>query len=203
MGASGKKLRGHGQRTKMTSPPSQLKDGGHGRPPHPQSVRAGQVYWPRKARNRRRQFRVSRALADGTVHGKRTDGASEPMVATSARLLAVDEDGNGMHYSFIGWTPRRYRTWAYAVERDGEHDRIVLILPEWHPGYPVRVPEHMVPFSVRVPGGWMRAFADLSAPYPARLALALICSCEDPGRAVCPSPQDRWVGAFPQCAAWL
>jgi len=65
--------------------------------------------------------RVSRALADGTVHERRTDGAGEPLVATSARLLAVDADGNGEHYSFIGWTPRRYRTWAYAVERDRAH----------------------------------------------------------------------------------
>ncbi len=111
MGASGKKLRGHGQRTKTTSPPLQIKDG-YGRPPHPLLVRAGQVYWPRKAGTRRRQFRVTRTLAAGTVHARRTDGAREALAVTSARLLATDTDGNGRHYSFIGWTPRRYKTWA-------------------------------------------------------------------------------------------
>ena len=65
----------------------------------------------------------------------------------------------------------------------------MLILPEWHPARPVRVPERMLPFAVRMPGGWMRAVADLSAPYPARLALGLICPCEDPGQAVCPPPR--------------
>jgi hypothetical protein len=188
MGASGKKLRGHGQRTKTTSPPLQVKDGGYGRPPHPRLVRAGQVYWPRKADNRRRQFRVTQALADGTVHAQRTDGARESLVVTSARLLAVDKDGNGRHYSFIGWTPRRYQTWACAVQHVREQGQVVLVLPEWHPARPVRVPDRLLPFATGVLGGWMHAVADLAAPYPARLALGLIGLCEDPGRAVCPAP---------------
>lgn len=189
MGASGKKLRGHGQRRNGTSPPAQLKDSAYGRPPHPRAVRPGQLYWPRKARGRRRQFRVTRALADGTVRGQRTDGTGETLSASARRLLALSEDGNGEHYSFLGWTPRRYQTWAYTAGRDREMAQVVLILPEWHPAHPVRIPERMLPFAVRVPGGWMRAVADLSAPYPARLALALICPCEDPGRQVCPAPE--------------
>jgi hypothetical protein len=144
------------------------------------------LYWPRQARGRRRQFQITRAAGDGKVHGKRTDGAHEPLIVSAGRLLAVSEDGDGEHYSFIGWTPRRYQTWACAVERD--LDRVILILPEWHPTRPVRVIARLIPFALVVPGGWTRATADLSAPYPARLALVLTSPCGDPGRAICAAP---------------
>ena len=120
MGGAGKDLKGHGKRTKTASPPAQVKDAGYGRPPHPRTVRAGQLYWPRKARTRRRQFRVVRVLADGTVRGRRADGAGEPLITCTGRLLAVSEDGNGKHYSFIGWSPKRYRTWAYAAAAESQ-----------------------------------------------------------------------------------
>jgi hypothetical protein len=109
------------------------------------------------------------------------------------RLLATDEDGNGAHYSFVGWVSRSYRTWACAVAR-GDSE-IVLILPEWHPGHPVRVAERMMPTEAIAPGGWMLAAADLSAPIPARLALTLTGPCDDPGRLVCHAPVWRKDGS--------
>jgi hypothetical protein len=187
MGASGKKLKGHGQRTKLTSPPVQLKDGPHGRPPHPVAARAGQVFWPRRA-SRRRQFRITSVLADGTIRGRRTDAAGEIVQATSARLLEVDRNGDGTRYSFIGWHPGRYETWAVIVGRDGPDGVATLLVPEWHPAWPVHVPARLLPIGVGCPG-WMRAIADLSAAYPARLNIGLGGPCDDPGRDVCPAPE--------------
>lgn len=188
MGASGKKLRGHGQRTTSSSPPAQVKDGRYGRPPHPQFVRAGQIYWPRAA-PRRRQFRISRVLADGTVRGRRTDGIAETVRVSQARLLAADEHGNGEHYSFIGWMPGVYGTWACVVVRGGSIGQATVILPEWHPQWPIQIADRLLPVEVKCPGGWLRALADLSAPYPARLCLGLSSPCEDPGREFCPAPK--------------
>lgn len=187
MGASGKKLRGHGQRTKIASPPVQLKDGPHGRPPHPVTVRVGQVYWPRRA-SRRRQFRLIRALPDGTVRGRRTDAGGEILRLTSARLLEVDRGGEGVHYSFIGWLPGRYETWSVVVGRDPERGLATLLVPEWHPAWALHLPARLLPVGVECPG-WTQAIADLSAAYPARLNIALGGPCDDPGREVCPAPE--------------
>jgi hypothetical protein len=183
MGAAGKNLRGHGQHRNATSPPAQLKDSAYGRPPHPQTVRPGQIYWPRSGR-RRRSFRVTRTLGDGTVRGRRTDGTNESLVVSAERLLAITDDGSGEHYSFLGWTSRRYSTWARIAAHDPEAGELILIVPEWHPKYPIRILERLVPFPLPELGGWIRSVADLSAAYPARLALVLVRLCDDPGRVV-------------------
>jgi len=192
MGVAGKNLRGHGRPTHAT-PPVQLKDGPYGRPPHPVYVRTGQIYWPRHARTPRRQFRVSRVYPGGRVRARRMDGAGETLELTAERLLAASEDGVGEDYSFIGWMPGIYGTWACAVERDRERGQAILILPEWHPCWPVRIPERLLAIGVQPPGGWMRAVADFSAPNPARLCLGLSGACDDPGRGVCGAP--RWPPA--------
>jgi hypothetical protein len=185
VGSSGKNLKGHGQGTRAASPGAQAKDG-YGQPPHPLVVRTGQLYWPRHARTGRRQFQVTRALPDGTVHGKRTDHARDPVTVTAARLLAVRADGYGEHYSFIGWSTRTYVTWACLVAAND--DEVTLVLPEWHPSRTVRAPARALPSSVCMPGDWARATADLSAARPAHLRLTLSGACADPGRGACPAP---------------
>ena len=190
MGASGKNLHGHGQRSNASSPPVQVKDGPYGRPPHPRFARTGQIYWPRKA-PRRRQFRITRVLNDGTVRGRRTDGPGEAVHVTQARLLAADERGVGEAYSFIGWFAGLYGTWACLVERPSGTDVATVVVPEWHPRWPIHIPHRALPIGV-TPGAWMLAIANLSAPYPARLGLGLSERCDDPGRDLCPAPS-CWI----------
>jgi hypothetical protein len=168
-----------------------LKDSCYGRPPHPICIRRGQLYWPRNARNGRHQFRVVRTLTDGHAQVRRTDGAGQPISVSTVRLLAVDEHGDGNFYRFMGWTPGRYRTWVCAAGYDREGEMLVLVLPEWHPRRPVLVLKQSLPFAVTGPGEWMIATADLSAPYPARLKLAILSPYRDPGRTVCPAPAWR------------
>jgi hypothetical protein len=167
----------------------QLKDSRYGSPPHPITVRSGQIYWPLTARSPRHQLRVTRVLPDGSVRARRMDGALEQLTVRADRLLAA-EHGGGTHYRFVGWVSRSYRTWACAVGRT--ESQVVLILPEWHPAFPVRVVERLLPTGTTVPGGWVLATADLSAAVPARLSVALIERCEDPGRAVCSA--SLWIG---------
>jgi len=121
------------------------------------------------------------------VKARRSDPPGESLQLSCSRLLAVDAAGEGAHYRFIGWMPRRYRTWAYVAA--SEREWAVLIVPEWHPRRPVRLPRRQLPVGAVVPGGWMTADADLSAPYPARLSLAPSAACEDPGRVLCAAPE--------------
>lgn len=164
MGSAGHHFISH---TKALSPGAQAKDGGYGAPPHPVVVRPGQRYWPRSARRRVvitvRRVEGERAL----VERSETRAVSR---VTLRRLLAVRDDGQGQHYQFQGFVPRRYQTWAYvwALE-DGQ---AVVCVPEWHPKRAVRLPERLVPEPARYPGAWLRGRADLGASSAGRLQLS-------------------------------
>jgi hypothetical protein len=184
MGASGKKLQGHGARKKLSSPPAQSKDGGYGLPPHPLLARAGQRFAPR-AGARRRPFQVTRAdIARGRVTGRRLDDDRDRVSISLAGLLRVRPDGQGRHYQFVGFDPRRYRTFA-TVAAIGADGMATLVLPEWHPSRPVSFPARLVPPSARVVGAWLRCTADLSMGRPAWLNVADLEPCPDPGPDVC------------------
>jgi hypothetical protein len=182
--AAGKKLHGHGARSKARSPAGSVGDGGYGRPPHPVRVVVGQRFWPRRA-SCRRPFAVTRGPRGEVVLGVRTDGARERVKTTERRLLAVRVDGQGLHYSFLGWEPRRYRTWGVVVAIDA--GAAVLVLPEWHPGRPVRLPTRLMPEPAGV-GSWLMLRADLSVPAAGQLNPSGFVCCEDPGVARCPRP---------------
>jgi len=178
MAGAGKKLYGNGTPRRQRSPAASVGDGGYGRPAHPMRVHAGQKYWPRRGR-RRRALVVRSVDRDGSVIARRLDGARERVTLTRARLLATREDGQGRHFQFLGWSPRRYRTWAIVLKLDDQ--RATLVLPEWHSARPVCLPVGALPERARRPGMWLKLSADLSAPAPGKLGVAWLAVCEHPG----------------------
>ena len=185
-GGAGKALRGGGARRRNTSPAAQVKDGGHGRPPHPLRLVPGQVYWPRQTGSRRHPLIIVRVDGGETVRAKRVDGNGAQLTLSTKRLLCRREDGQGRFYSFLKWSSRRYVTWALvAALADGE---AVLVLPEWHPDRAVRLPERFVPVVARGPGKWLTVAADLSQPTAAGLQVATIAASELPPDAT----EVRW-----------
>jgi hypothetical protein len=140
-------------------------------------VLAGQRYWPRRAACRR-PFAVTSHPRSDVVHGARTDGAHERVRTTAHRLLARRADEQGLHYSFLGWQSRRYRTWAVVMTIDDASATVVL--PEWHPGRPVRLPARLLPPRARQ-GCWLTLQADLSAAAAGQLNASGFACCEDPG----------------------
>lgn len=187
MGAAGKKLHGHGARRKSNSPSASVSDGGYGLPPHPTRIRAGQTFWRRTSPGRRRRpFVVCTITDDGSVHGRRIDASRERVRVSLGLLTQTRLDGQGEHYQFGVWTPRRYRTWAAVVAVEAQHT--ILVLPEWHPGRPVRFPTRLVPADARRPGAWLTVKADLSSTSAGPLNLSEIARCADPGCSRCPAP---------------
>lgn len=187
MAAAGKKLHGHGASSKARSPAASLSDSGYGRPPHPLRVRAGQRYWPRRAACRR-PFAITGAPAGEFVVGVRADGARERVRTSTRRLLATRLDGQGLHYSFLGWQSRRYRTWAIVVELDDAWATVVL--PEWHPARPVRLLARLLPAHAGL-GQWLTVRANLCVVAAGQLNPSYFVCCSDPGPDRCHRPAWR------------
>jgi len=176
MGVRGKKILGL-QHKKALSPGPQSKDAGWGNPPHPVRVVRGMRFWPR-AGKRRRPFEV-RAIVGDVIHGRRfDDDGGQHVRVTLARLLAVRDDGQGLHYQFGGYKPGRYRT--HAVVHSLHRGRAVLVLPDWHPRRPVDFPLELIPGDAREPGCWLRCQADLSVASAARMNIARLVPCAPP-----------------------
>jgi hypothetical protein len=200
MGAAGKKLRGHGARHKSNSPTATAATGGYAPLPHPRRVLTGQRYTPLKAR-RRRPFTITRQLKNGRVYAVKLDEQRERITLETARLLAVDDAGEGLHYRFLGYQPaRRYDTFAYLASLDP--NTALLCLPDWHSQRLVRLPLVLLPDGTRRAGQWFRCTADLGQPTAGRLNIADLLACTDPGRRVChqpdpPSPSDEQLPARP------
>jgi hypothetical protein len=186
MGASGKDLRGHGKRRSVNSPSAAVSDGGYGLPPHPARIRPGQKFWSRSSPGRQRRPFVVCSIDLPTAHCRRVDGPRERVPIAVSRLAATRPDEQGAHYQFIAWAPRRYLTWACVTSVDTE--QAILVLPEWHPGRPVRFPHRLLPADCRTSGVWLTIKADLSSTSAARLNLDRLARCEDPGRSRCPLP---------------
>jgi hypothetical protein len=185
MGAAGKKLHGHGARRKASSPAASVSDGGYGVPPHPARVRPGQRFWPRSGR-RRAAILVCGVGEDGIVRARRLDPEGKRVRITATRLAAERPDGQGRYYQFLAWAPRRYHTWAVVI--CVEPYAAVLVLPEWHPARPVRLPTGLIPPEARQAQAWLSLQADLSVPTAGQLNPAGLRLCTDPGLARCARP---------------
>jgi len=190
MGAPGRKLHRHGARSKARSPAASVSDAGYGAPPHPVRIRAGQRFWPRSGR-RRRPIVVCGIGDDGFVRARRLDGDRERVRVSAARLAARRPDGQGRYYQFIAFAPRRYQTWAVVVRVDT--DETTLVLPEWHPARPVRLPSRLLPEQARRPQTWLSLRADLSVSAGGQLNPAELSVCADPGLELCDRPAWRAV----------
>jgi hypothetical protein len=185
MGASGKKLQGHGQRRKTTSPAGSVRDGRFGSPPHPICARMGQKYWPLSGKQRR-AFVVQSVGPDGLVKARRVDGKREQLKASAERITARTADGRGRYYSFLAWVPRRYRTWATVITVAETQSTIVL--PEWHPGRPIGFPTRLLPEDARKHGAWLTLQADLSVAAGGQLNPSHLTCCVEPPASLCPRP---------------
>jgi hypothetical protein len=126
------------------------------------------------------------------VRGRREDGAREPVRTSLARLLVARDDGQGRFYTFLAWMPRSYSTWATVVEIEG--DSAVLVLPEWHPARPVRLPTRLLPQGGGGIGAWLQLRADLSVAAAGQLNLSMLAYCADPGSDRCLRPTWRAPG---------
>ena len=173
MAASGHAFIAH---TKSLSPGAQSKDGGYGPAPHPLAIRPGQRFWPRAAR-RREVLTVRRVASEHAMMDDPERGRGSVRV-TLARLLAMRPDGQGLHYQFQGFAPRRYATCAY-VWSVGKAEA-VLCVPEWHPRRPVRLPLRLLPDDGRRPGTWLWVRSDLSASSAGRLQVAELVVWPEP-----------------------
>ena len=140
--------------------------------PHPTSARAGQRFFPLDGRARNAvPIRVVRArAAAGHCEARREDASSRIVRVDTARLLAADETGAGVHYRFVGYAPRAsYRTHACVVAVAGGWAR--LICPEWHPAMPIAVAAGGLPQALRAVGSWVACKGDLGATTPAAAGL--------------------------------
>lgn len=81
------------------------------------------------------------------------------------RLLASDDNGNGIHYRFHGWKrlPRGYRTAFLVVGIDEKAGSATIVLPEWDAEVEVGVPLAALPSVARVRGGAGSCRADLTS----------------------------------------
>jgi hypothetical protein len=180
VGSSGHAFIAH---TKALSPRAQAKDGGYGLPPHPRTIRSGQLYWPRLSK-RREVLTVRRVERELVVMAQQ--GHKQSLRVTLTRLLAVRADGQGQYYQFQGFAPRRYDTRVYVWALDERE--AVLCLPEWHPRRGVRLPIRLVPAEARAAGAWLHARCDLSASSAGRLQVADLVTWSEPKPGVLAAP---------------
>lgn len=127
---------------------------------HPVEVRPGQRYWPRFGRKRER-LTVRSIARKGFAVCVRESGTV--VRVKLARLLERREDGEGRHYRWVGWAPRRsgYRTRARVVAVDD--GAAMLELPEWGRGVPAGLFLELVPREARRAGAEVDLRADLGA----------------------------------------
>jgi hypothetical protein len=123
-------------------------------------------------------FVIHRVDRDGSARGKALEGDMTAVNLSSKRLLAARPDGQGAHYQWHGWTPRRYRTVAQVVSCSDA--QAILCLPEWHPGRPVAIPLRLLPQASREAGAWVWCDASLAEPTAGKLEVHVRESAEPP-----------------------
>lgn len=139
-------------------------------PAHPRVLRAGQRFFPLTGSKgvARAPLQVVRLRPGGEHCDARRDDRNWQLVRCSvARLLAIDDQGDGCHYRFVGFAPRTYDTHALVVGVDGPWAR--LILPEWHDALAVTSSARALPDELREFGRWLSCRANLGADNPAKV----------------------------------
>jgi hypothetical protein len=157
---------------------------------HPSRIRAGQLFFPRRG-NQRLRFTV-KAVDDEWARVERED-CSKGRVSVD-RLLAADDEGNGINYRFHGWRrlPRGYRTEFEVLRVSEGSGTCAIVLPEWDPGAGVELSLAMLPEALRATGAEGSCRADLTSSSGAGLALHAFSSASAKGlsrAAVGPHPE--------------
>jgi hypothetical protein len=138
-------------------------------PTHPDRIRAGQRFFPRRGAQRLRL--TVKSVEREWVRVAREDG-SEGNVALD-QLLARDQAGNGVHYRFHGWRhlPRGYRTEMIVASVSEAEGRCVLVLPEWDPSAEIEELLSALPQELRRSGARGSCRADLTSQSVAGLGI--------------------------------
>jgi hypothetical protein len=136
---------------------------------HPSRIRAGQLFFPRSG-DQRLRFTVK--AVDGEWARVEREDRSKGRVSVD-RLLAVDDEGNGIDYRFHGWRrlPRGYRTELEVLRIVEQSGRGVIALPEWDPSAEIEVSLASLPEALRAQGAQGSCRADLTAVSEAGLGL--------------------------------
>lgn len=136
---------------------------------HPKRIRAGQVFFPRVGRRRRPMTVRS---VEGEWVRVTLEDTSQRRLALE-RLLAVDDDGAGVHYRFQGWKPlpRGYRTAVVVVAVDVDLGRCRLVLPEWDPATEIEELLSALPPTMRESNAAGSCMANLASPSAAGLGI--------------------------------
>jgi hypothetical protein len=136
---------------------------------HPRTIRSGQIFFPHEGA-RRRKLTVKRVERE-TVRAVREDQTERTYALD--RLLAIDAEGNGLHYRFMGWKPRPrgYHTELRVVRVCESDGSCAVVLPEWDPGTEIGVPVASLPKELRVQGGVGSCMANLASATVAGLSL--------------------------------
>lgn len=137
--------------------------------PHPDRIRPGQRFFPRKGR-RRQPVTVRRIDGEG-IRVLAADGSERSL--SLDRLLAVGADGRGTHYQFLGWRPRAcgYRTEIEVASIAADRSSCSIFLPEWDPGRSIDQPLSVLPESLRKVGARGTCLGDLASSSIAGLKL--------------------------------
>jgi hypothetical protein len=138
-------------------------------PRHPARIRPGQMFFPRKGRQK---LRVTVKRLDGEwVRVIREDGTESSLALD--RLFARDEDGSGCHYRFHGWRfrPRGYRAELRVIDVSAGSGRCVLRLPEWDPDTDIEEALAVLPEDLRFPGAAGSCMANLASSSAAGLGI--------------------------------
>ena len=136
---------------------------------HPSRIRAGQLFFPRSG-DQRLRFTVK--AVDGEWARVEREDRSKGRVSID-RLLAADEDGNGVDYRFHGWRrlPRGYRTEFRVLSAFDGSETCVIVLPEWDPEAEIELALAVLPEALRGVGAVGSCRADLTSSSEAGLAL--------------------------------
>lgn len=136
---------------------------------HPSRVRAGQRFFPRRG-NQRLRFTVKAVEGEWArvEHEDRSNGR-----VSVDRLLAADDEGNGIDYRFHGWRrlPRGYRTEFRILRVCEGSGTCAIVLPEWDLEAEVELALAMLPEALRAIGAEGSCRADLTSSSEAGLAL--------------------------------
>jgi hypothetical protein len=127
------------------------------------------MFFPRQG-PRRRRLTVKR------LEGERVRAVLEDLTERTYaldRLLATDDQGNGLYYRFHGWKPqpRGYHTELRVARISPSSGRCAFVLPEWDPTTEIDEAVDALPEALRAPDAVGSCMANLASATVAGLSI--------------------------------